>query len=120
MSVTFSPYDPERQRLGENYVNLSNANARTFLEWMHLPGHELDQPTGIKEVSWVRRRCMIRCWRVKRNEDPGQAAMVHQEPGRARLIELGREPGYLQRKAQELLGLCHIAEVQGYSHISWG
>jgi hypothetical protein len=120
VSVNFNPYDPETRELGDRTLNLSNANARALLDWLHLPGADEPQPEGMRSVDSVRRRCMLRLWKIKKNEDLGTPTIEYRVPQGPKVIELGRRPGYLPEKAQQLYDLCTWAEESGFTHISWG
>jgi len=95
------------------YVNLSNLNARDFLNWLGL-GESLWGEMKARDLSAVLRR---RLWPERRRVgDTGMVAMVAVGRRGAVLADCGRAPGRLAEHAERLLAL---AECAGDGVIIW-
>lgn len=114
MSVTFALRSCVTD---EDFLNLSNANAREILNIIGVPEDpdgELYGKMNAKAFEVMARRAMMRV-----GVDAGRDATESQIPGRARVITCGREPGYLRGKLGILVGICQ-ARISDEDEISWG
>ena len=110
MSITFAISG----RCSEDDINLSNANAAALLEWIGLAA----APEGTIDARELGARVRRRLWPERREDgDAGVPSSVSTAPGRCTLIDCGREAGYLQRRANQLL---QLAEQAGDASIVWG
>jgi hypothetical protein len=110
MSITFGIAG----RDSDADINLSNANASALLEWIGIP----PAPGGEIPAKELGARVRRRLWPEHRERgDEGLAASVLTEPGRCTLIDYGRDAGYFQRRALQLL---RLADVAGDGLIGWG
>lgn len=96
------------------YLQISNSNARDFLQWLALDDSNLYGEIPTRELAALLHR---RLWPSNRHRgDHGQPQRTHRIAGRATLIECGREPGCLAEYAERLLAL---AEHAGDGTIVW-
>ena len=96
------------------YVQLSNANARDFLDWLGLDNQELFGDMGARQLAPLLRR---RLWPIHRERgDEGRRGGIERTPGRPTLIDCGRPVGRLAEYAERLLAL---AEYAGDGVIVW-
>lgn len=116
MSVLFDivdanwPRDPDGCALppAPMYVNLSNVNARAFLEWIGLDSPALYGEIPARELAAILRR---RLWPSRRHHgDEGESPQTLKQPGRATFINGGRAPGKLAAYAERLLALAEFAQ----------
>jgi hypothetical protein len=92
------------------FVNVANANARDFLDWIGLAHEPLWGEIDARELAALLRR---RLWpEIRTRDDAGRAPLVEH-----RMINFGREPGRLASYAERLLLL---AECAGEGTITWG
>lgn len=97
------PYSP-----GE--FNLSNMNARGFLDFIGVPANE--ELYGSMPARDLLPLCRRALWPELASRDEGTPTV---ETGN--VILCGRPAGYLQTRAAQLLELCELA---GDTEISWG
>lgn len=113
MSVTFNiageRFDYDALPGRGNGFNLSNANARDLLAWIGLPESYYDDLCGELDAHATAARCRRRLWPEARNLDAEKPGHVDAAPGRATLIDCGRDAGYLQERTRWLLALCERA-----------
>ena len=109
MSVTFFVEDHE-----ELEFTVANSSARDILEWLGLPAEELVGAVPARDLT---ARCRRRLWDEPRNFDPGKPSIETTGILGARLIECGRESGYLRQRTEQLLAL---AEAAGDGSVAFG
>lgn len=114
MSVTFFIPDSSHP---EHELNVSNANARSILEWLGYSQEASGDLCGEMPARALAARCQRRLWPEARNVDAGVAPEVVQTPGRATLVECGRDAGYLNDRTQKLL---HLATAAGTGVVHFG
>jgi hypothetical protein len=114
MSVTFSIAGERAADDEDRYVNLNNANAADVLRWLGLPAADLYGEVPARELGAL---CRRRLWDEARNHDDGVRPYELTGAQGARAIFFGREPGYLRRRAADLLAL---AELAGEGTVRWG
>ena len=104
MSVSF--FIKGRSDDEENYLNMSNSNAASLLEFVGYfeLAYDLQGEVKAKELNL---RCQMALNR--RDADPGLQPMTDLTTGGAHLINCGRRPGYLREKTDALLALCREA-----------
>ena len=100
-------------------MNLSNTNARNFVEWLEMA----EDGPGFGEIKAgeLVARCKRRLWNEPRNDDPELTVkQVAEELGintsDRRIILTGRISGYLRDKTKIMLA---IAELAGDKYICW-
>ena len=110
MSITFFVAGQE----SDVDMNLSNSNAWALLEWIGItPDHGGSIPA--RELAALTRR---RLWPgLRERDDQGIPPSVHTVPGRCTLIDCGRDAGYFQERATQLL---QLADSAGDGTITWG
>ncbi|MFL6605762.1 MAG: hypothetical protein ACJ8R9_31175 [Steroidobacteraceae bacterium] len=98
----------------EMFVNISNTNAREFLDWIDLEHTELWGEMKARELVALLRR---RLWPEMRNrDDSGRPSLIDCSSSGAVVITFGREGGKLACYAERLLIL---AEYAGDGTIIW-
>jgi hypothetical protein len=117
MSVTFSAstvYADYDNWTG--FLNMSNVNAFDLLRWLDLPVDYCGEISVAELTPKLRRRL----WEEDRNLDPAIESNEYGGPGtgHCKVIECGRDPGYLRNKTKELLALCEKAGNS--ATITWG
>jgi hypothetical protein len=137
MSITFS-IEGRRHGCAEPWecaecslynVNICNTNAYALLEWLGLNPDPWGQANSCNPSDFAA-RCRRRLWPEPRNEDPGRPPLVDgQEMSGdeitvaklecARVIDCGRQPGYLQARVAQLLVLAEEA-IRLKSNVVWG
>jgi hypothetical protein len=122
MSVTFDildqqwPIDEAGCRLppARMYVNLANANARDFLDWIGIDSERLYGEMPARQLAPLLRR---RLWPANRERgDEGRPGRIERILGGTTLIDCGRPVGRLAEYAERLLAL---AEYAGDGVIVW-
>jgi len=107
MSVDFhvegEHFDPEAPQDHSVWINLCNANARDLLDWLHIPHEDL---MGQIKGTELAVKCRRRLWDEDCNHDPGKDELIIKTPGKATLIECGREDDYLRVRTQWLLAMA--------------
>lgn len=112
MSVTFALRSCVT---GEDFLNLSNMNARELLSLIGIPTEdELYGKHLAKDFEVLVRRAMMRV-----GLDAEKLGSETQEPGKARMVTCGRPEGYLRGKLFLLMGICQ-ARISDLDEISWG
>lgn len=101
MSITFS-IDSDSH--GYMDLQLNNRNAHDLLAWL---GYRRDW-CGELEPGDLIARCMRRTWDVERNHDK---ALPDEAEGNAVIV--GRRPGYLREKTEQLLVIAKEARRLG-------
>jgi hypothetical protein len=81
-------------------VNMANINALDFMRWV---GLDVDH-SGHILASELAPKLRRRLWDVERNHDEGIAATSE-----GRVHSMGRRPGYLRERTEQVLALCERA-----------
>ena len=89
-------------------VNMANGNALDFLAWVGLPVDYCGSVKGSDLAPVLRRRL----WDESRNHDEGIPSVSE-----GRVHYMGRRPGYLRERTEQVLALCERA---GDREVSWG
>ncbi len=106
--------DGVRSPPAELYLNISNSNARDFLNWVGLHQHELWGEMPARELAALLRR---RLWPERRNrDDEGRDGFIEREARGALFLSCGRNPGKLASYAERLL---RLAEYAGDGMVVW-
>ena len=122
MSVIFDIFDHEwpidedgcHCPAAQMYVELSNANARDFLNWLGLESTELYGEMRARQLAPLLRR---RLWPTSREHgDAGRSGGIECKARGPTIIDCGRPAGRLAEHAQRLLAL---AEHAGDGIIVW-
>lgn len=102
----------------KHQINLANTNARALLEWLDLEEFNEDGLIGEVRATELVARCQRRLWDEPRNTDPAVPTVESGGPGtgQCKMIEGGREEGYLRQKTE---GLMFIAKCAGEHYVSW-
>lgn len=103
----------------DHELNLNNRNAADLIRWLGMDVFTLwSTEYGHCDAKELAARCRRRLWDEPRNYDVGLDTS-HEETveGGARLIECGRDPGYLRHTVGKLL---KIAERAGDNLVAWG
>jgi hypothetical protein len=95
-----------------SYLNVNNRNAADLLRWLDLPFTEEDIYGEISATE-LAAKCRRRLWPEPRNDDPGLDGSDTKRPGKCRIVECGRDPGYLKGRTEVLLKLCEKAGPGG-------
>jgi hypothetical protein len=108
MSVTFRVKGERANwETGENFLNLSNVNAREVLAWL---GYEIGEGLlGELDARELAARCRRRLWNEPRNHDPELPGWEGRGAGGVRVVQFARRPGYLREKTEALLKLAERA-----------
>lgn len=109
MSVTFSIRGEKDDDL---YLNMSNVNARDLLAWLGYTDRV--DLLGELDPRDLEARCKRRLWPERRNTDPSRPAKAYGGvgTGMCRVVECGREEGYLRTRTEQLLRLAQLAVHQ--------
>jgi len=115
MSVSFfvvgaqphcSPRDFECRECWDQEPNLANTNARALLAALNLDDEDLTGEARARDLVPALKR-------LAKTPDPGEPMVVT-----GNFTDCGRDAGYLQKRANELLELCQKAGELGV--IAWG
>lgn len=94
-------------------MNLNNRNAHDLLDWIGLKFEEC----GSVSARDMAAKCRRRLWNEPRNYDIGIESTEENQLGHAKVVNCGRDPGYLRHKTEKLL---EIADWAGDNLIAWG
>jgi len=110
-------------------MNLCNENAGDLLDWLGITSGLWEaEPFNAVTLAAL---CRRRLWPEPRNQDPGREPMINgqrlefrPDPNaeavtKARLVDCGRRPGYLNRATARLLVIAEAAIREGRK-ITWG
>ena len=106
--------DGVRSSPAEMYLNISNSNARAFLNWVGLHQHELWGEMQARELAALLRR---RLWPERRNhDDEGRDGFIERGAHGALFTSYRRDPGKLASYTERLL---RLAEYAGDRTVIW-
>lgn len=99
-------------------INVSNYNAGVLLRALELPVEDSFSGGGEMEIADFRKR-LDRAESEWGPGDEGEEPYTLKEEGRATWHHMGRHPGYLNERFEQLREMLAVGEQMGHRYVVW-